>query len=71
MNKFEGVPFHGTPPSSKSVGNTSTSNTFHAKLGNFAHHAGMAVGTMKAVHDGYKIARPLLQAAVAGARMLV
>ena len=37
MNKIEGVPFHGTLPNSKNVGNTQTS--FGAKLGKIAGHA--------------------------------
>ena len=43
MNKFEGVPFHGTPPSSKHVSNTSK-NTFSPKavLGHAAYYGSMA-----------------------------
>ena len=37
MNKIEGVPFHGTLPNSKNVGNTQPS--FGAKLGKIAGHA--------------------------------
>ena len=39
MNKFEGVPFHGTPPSQKNVGNTANSKSFGSKLGNIAGQA--------------------------------
>ena len=61
MNKFEGVPFHGTPPSSKHVGNTVSSSTFSAKavLGHAAYYGSMAAlgiagrGFMRgAVHAG-------------------
>ena len=34
MNKFEGVPFHGTPPNQKNIGNTVSQKTFGAKVGN-------------------------------------
>ena len=44
--KFEGVPFHGTPPSQKNVGNTVSSKSFGAKVGNIAgqaaYYGGMA-----------------------------
>ena len=44
--KFEGVPFHGTPPSQKNIGNTVSSKTVGAKLGNIAgqaaYYGGMA-----------------------------
>ena len=46
MNKIDGVPFHGTPPSQKNIGNTVSSKTFGAKLGNIAgqaaYYGGMA-----------------------------
>ena len=46
MNKIDGVPFHGTPPSQKNINNTVSSKTFGAKLGNIAGQAliGAALG---------------------------
>ena len=44
--KFEGVPFHGSPPNQKHIGNTVSQKTFGAKLGNIAgqaaYYGGMA-----------------------------
>ena len=48
MNKFEGVPFHGTPPSQKNVGNTANSKSFGSKLGNIAGQAAY-YGSMAAI----------------------
>ena len=46
MNKIDGVPFHGTPPSQKNIGNTASSKSFGSKLGNIAgqaaYYGGMA-----------------------------
>ena len=40
MNKIDGVPFHGTPPSQKkNIGNTASSTSFGSKLGSIAGHA--------------------------------
>ena len=36
MNKIDGVPFHGTPPSQKNVHNTVSSTSFSSKSGNTA-----------------------------------
>ena len=69
MNKIDGVPFHGTPPSQKHVGNTERFNA-NSKLNTLAHHAGATVGTLKAVYEGYRIVRPILQTALRGARVL-
>ena len=47
MNKIDGVPFHGTPPSQKkNINNTVSSKTFGAKLGNISGQAliGAALG---------------------------
>ena len=60
MNKIDGVPFHGTPPSQKNINNTVSSTPFGAKLGNIAGQAliGGAVGSVGrgfargAVHAG-------------------
>ena len=46
MNKSEGVPFHGTPPNNKHIGNTVSAKSFGAKVGNIAgqaaYYGGMA-----------------------------
>ena len=46
MNKIDGVPFHGTPPSQKNINNTVSSTPFSSKLGNIAgqaaYYGGMA-----------------------------
>ena len=63
MNKIEGFPFHGTLPNQKHVGNTVSSKSFGAKLGNIAgqaaYYGGMAAlgiagrgGARGAVHAG-------------------
>ena len=46
MNKIDGVPFHGTPPSQKNINNTVSSKPFSSKLGNIAGQAliGAALG---------------------------
>ena len=38
MNKFEGVPFHGSPPNQKHIGNTASKSAW-SKAGNIAGQA--------------------------------
>ena len=64
MNKFEGVPFHGTPPSQKNVGNTANSKSFGSKLGDIAGQAAY-YGSMAALGIA---GRGLARGAVLGGR---
>ena len=57
MDKVEGVPFHGTPPNQKNVGDTVSSKSFGSKLSKIAGQAAY-YGSMAALGVvGRKLAR--------------